>query len=123
MTILLEFPFPIVQGTYLTSFQPPGNTVKVESVITYSPSHGTFLTRGRGLIRLALDTQIHNMISTNCTVVDDDIPGPKSNGIPFLDFESFSFTFGGTGRGLLVVLVIDFHFCAHFQLTRNKLIE
>lgn len=119
MTILLEFPFSIIQRTYLTSFQPSRNTMKVESVIADSPSHGAFLTGRRCLICLTFDTEIHDMISANRTVVYHDIPSPQSDGIPFLHFESFPFSFGSTGRRLLVVLIVDFHFCAHNRTCTN----
>lgn len=41
--------------------------------ITNSPGNGTFFAGGRCLIGLTLDAQIHNMITANSTVIDDNI--------------------------------------------------
>lgn len=35
MSILLEFPFAIVQGAYLTSLKPTGNAMEVEGMLKY----------------------------------------------------------------------------------------
>jgi len=88
-SIFLEFPVSVVERTDLTSLQPSGNTVKVESVITDSPSDCAFLTRGRSLVGLAFDAQVHDVVSADSTVIDDDIPCPESNSIPLLDFKTF----------------------------------
>lgn len=31
-----------------------------------------------------VNTKIHDVVATDGTVVDDDIPSPKSNGVPLL---------------------------------------
>ena len=41
--ILLEFPIPIVKWANLTSLQPAGNAVKVESMIAHSPGYCALL--------------------------------------------------------------------------------
>jgi len=88
MSILLELPFAIVERTDLTSFEPSGDAVEVEGVVTDAPGHRAFLTRGGCLICLALDAEIHDVVAADGAVVDDDVPGPESDGVPFLHFES-----------------------------------
>jgi len=74
--ILLELPVPVIKRTDLTGFQPAGNTMKVESVITDAPGDGTLLTDGTGLVRLTLDAEVHDVVTADGTVLDDDIPRP-----------------------------------------------
>jgi len=48
---------------------------------------------------LTFDAEVHDVVSTDGTVVNDDVPSPKSNGIPLLDLEALLSTaasFGGT---------------------------
>jgi len=61
--------------------------VEVESVIADSPGHGALLIRSRSLVGLTFNTVVHDMISANGAVVDDDIPGPESHSVPLLNFE------------------------------------
>ena len=44
--------------------------MKVKSVIAGSPSNSALITTGTGLISLALDTQVHNVVSADGTVVN-----------------------------------------------------
>ena len=55
-------------------------------MVAHTPGHRAALG---SLVRLALDARIHNMVSTDSAVVDVDIPGPQSHGIPFLHLEYF----------------------------------
>jgi hypothetical protein len=68
--------------------------VKVEGVIANPPSYSALFTCGTGLISLTLDTKIHDVVSADRTVVNNDIPSPESNGAPLLNFESLSFLVG-----------------------------
>ncbi len=90
---LLEFPFAVVQRAHLTRLEPSRNAVEVESVlhddraltnmkyeeifsathVADSPGNGAFFARCRSLVRLALDAEIHDVVSANGTVVDDDV--------------------------------------------------
>jgi len=63
--------------------------VEVERVITDSPGYSAFLARCRSLVCLTFDTQIHDVISADSTVVNDDIPSPQSDRVPLLDFKPF----------------------------------
>ena len=74
----------------------------VENMSTYiadTPSHGTLLRCSRSLVCLTFDasdtlvcylarkqpgelTKIHNVVSTDSTVVDDDVPSPQSYSVP-----------------------------------------
>lgn len=40
------------------------------------------------MVGLTLDAEIHDVVSADSTVVDDDVPRPQGNGIPLLDLES-----------------------------------
>lgn len=82
----------------MSSFEPPGNAVKMESVVAGAPGYCTFLVSGAGLISLTFNTKIHDMISANCAIIDDYIPSPEGYGVPLLDYESFLL-----GRGCMMI--------------------
>ncbi len=88
MAVLLELPVPVVEGTDLARLEPPRDAVEVEGVVAHAPGHGALLARGRGLVRLALDAQIHDVVAADGAVVHHDIPRPQRNCIPFLHLES-----------------------------------
>jgi len=62
--------------------------VEVESVVADSPCYSALFAGCRSLVGLTFDAQIHDMVSADSTVVDDDIPGPQSYGIPLLHLKS-----------------------------------
>jgi len=86
-TVLLEFPVSVVQGADLAGLQPSGDAVEVEGMIADPPSNSAFFARRRSLVGLTFDAEIHDVISADGTVVDDDVPGPQGHGIPLLHFE------------------------------------
>ena len=51
--------------------------MKVECVITDSPSNGAFVVCAGPWVSLAFYTKIHDVVSADCTVVDFDVPGPR----------------------------------------------
>ena len=82
MSVLLELPVPVVEGADLSGLQPAGDAVEVEGMIapgfsicesrflgtsfdSHAPCHGALLTGGGGLVCLALDAQVHDMVPGN----------------------------------------------------------
>jgi len=101
--ILLELPISVVEGADLAGFQPAGDAVEMESMVADSPCYSAFLTGGRSLVCLAFDAQVHNMVSADGTVVDDDVPSPKSYCIPLLHLKALlaiSSALGSSSFGL-----------------------
>lgn len=89
--VLLKLPVSVVEGTDLTSLEPTGDAVEVKSVVTDTPSNSALFTGGGSLIGLALNAEVHNVVSANSTVVDNNIPCPESDRRPLLHLEAFLF--------------------------------
>jgi len=87
-SILLEFPFAVIQWANLARLQPPGDAVEVERMIADTPRDGAFLTCVRALIRLALDAQVHDVVPADGAVVNNDVPSPKGDCTPLLDLKA-----------------------------------
>lgn len=47
-----------------------------------APGDCAFFAGGGGLVGLALDAEVHDVVTANGAVVDDDIPSPESNRVP-----------------------------------------
>jgi hypothetical protein len=47
-----------------------------------TPGDCAFLARGGGLVGLAFNAKVHDVVAANGAVVDDDIPCPESDRIP-----------------------------------------
>jgi hypothetical protein len=47
-----------------------------------TPGDGALLAGGGRLVGLAFNAQVHNMVTANGAVVDDDVPRPESDGVP-----------------------------------------
>lgn len=56
--------------------------MEVERVVTNAPSDSAFFGRSCTLVGLTFDAKIHDMISTDGTVIDNDVPSPESDGVP-----------------------------------------
>jgi len=70
-------------------------------VVANSPGHRAFFARGRSLIRLTFDTEIHDVVSANGTVIDNNVPSPKGDGIPLLHLKLLPLGhLGLLGRGV-----------------------
>ena len=52
------------------------NDVPSVTYIADTPGDGALLGGGRGLVGLAVDAQIHDMVAADGAVVDDDVPRP-----------------------------------------------
>jgi hypothetical protein len=83
-SILLKFPIPIIQWTHLPRLQPPRDAVKVESVIADTPCDSAFFSGGGGLVSLAFDAQVHDVVTADGAVVNDDVPGPECDRVPLM---------------------------------------
>ena len=66
MSVLLELPVPVVQGAHLPGLEPPGDAVEVEGVVAHPPGHGALFAGGAGLVGLALDAQVHDVVPGHC---------------------------------------------------------
>ena len=84
MSVFLELPFPVVEGADLPGLEPPGDAVEVEGVVAHPPGHGALLAGGAGLVGLALDAQVHDVVPADGAVVHNDVPGPQGNRVPLL---------------------------------------
>lgn len=51
-------------------------------MIADTPGNSALFGGGGTLICLTFDTQVHNVVSADGAVVDDDIPSPESNSVP-----------------------------------------
>ena len=69
----------------------PGDAVEVECVVTHPPGYRALLAGGTGLVSLALDAEIHDVVPADGAVVHDYIPGPQSYSVPFFHLKSFLF--------------------------------
>jgi len=108
----LELPLAIVQRTDVPCLKPTGDTVEVESVITDTPGSVTLFTAGSHLVGLTINAEVHDVVSANGTVVNDDIPCPERDRVPFLNLKSFLaiiFLLSGLGGGGSVVNVHIIH--------------
>ena len=87
VSIFLELPVPVVEGTDLPGLQPPGDAVEVEGVVAHPPGHGALLAGGAGLVGLALDAQVHDVVPADGAVVNHNVPSPQGHGVPLLHLE------------------------------------
>ena len=65
----------------------PGDAVEVECVVAHSPCNGALLRCGWGLVGLALDAQVHDVVPADGAVVHNDVPCPQGNSVPFLNLK------------------------------------
>ena len=54
MSVLLEFPVPVVEGADLPGLEPAGDAVEVEGVVTHSPGHRALLAGGARLVKVKI---------------------------------------------------------------------
>jgi hypothetical protein len=54
----------------------------MRTYVADTPGDSALLARGGCLIGLALDAQVHDVITADGTVVDDDVPRPERDCVP-----------------------------------------
>ena len=69
MPVFLELPIPVVKRTNLSSLQPTGDAVEVEGMIAHPPGNCALLTGSACLVCLALNAQVHDVVSEEAGVV------------------------------------------------------
>lgn len=50
-----------------------------------SPGYSALFAGGGCLVGLAVNAQVHDVVSADGAVVDDDVPGPEGDGVPLVD--------------------------------------
>jgi len=85
--ILLELPVAVIQWTHIARLQPARDAMEMERVIANTPRNRAIVAASVGLRCLALDTQVHDVVAADGTVVNHDIPRPQRHRIPLLDLE------------------------------------
>jgi hypothetical protein len=68
------------------------SAVSCETYVADTPGDCAFLAGGGGLVCLALYAEIHDVVTANGAVVDNDIPSPESDGIPLRDVSFHLYT-------------------------------
>jgi hypothetical protein len=53
-----------------------------ETHVANSPCNSTFFTCACCLIGLAVDAQVHDVVTADGAVVDDNVPCPEGDGVP-----------------------------------------
>ena len=59
----------------------------MEGVVAHAPCDGTLLRGGGGLVCLALDAQVHDVVPADGAVVNHNVPSPQGHGVPLLHLE------------------------------------
>lgn len=86
-TNFLGDPLCVVQRTSLSGFQPSTDTMQMECMVTLAPGRHTCFLIVIYSIWLTFNTWFHQMVPTNCTVLNLHIPGPERNCCPFLNLK------------------------------------
>jgi hypothetical protein len=86
-SILLELPFTVVKWADLSGLKPPAYAMKMEGMVANTPCHSALLTSCTGLICLAFNTQVHDVVAADGTIIHNNIPSPQSDSIPLLNFK------------------------------------
>lgn len=60
----------------------------MECMIAYTPSDGALFSRLTTLVRLTLDAKVHDVVTTNRAVVNNNIPRPQGDRVPLFYFEA-----------------------------------
>merc|ERR1719326_533350 len=57
-------------------------------MVADTPRHRAILGAVRPLICLALNAQVHDVVTADRAVIHDDVPSPQCDSVPFLDLKS-----------------------------------
>lgn len=88
-------------------------------MVANTPCHSTLLAGGRSLVGLAFDAKIHDVVSANGAVIHDNVPSPKSNGIPLLHLELL-LALNGLAAGALGLLGDGAGRIAHLDISHGE---
>jgi hypothetical protein len=99
--VLLELPVSVVQWTDLSGLEPSGDAVEMERMLSHvssdimdlnarthvadTPSDSAFLACSGSLVGLTLDAEVHDVVTADGAVVDDNVPSPESDRVPLCD--------------------------------------
>lgn len=64
-SILLKLPLPVIERADLTCFEPSRDAVEVKGVVALTPSDGAFFGGCGALVGLALDAEVHDVVSAD----------------------------------------------------------
>lgn len=64
----------------LVSFIP--ESCLPRTYVADAPGDGALLARSRSLVCLALDAEVHDVVTANGTVINDNVPCPESYCVP-----------------------------------------
>ena len=73
MTVTSEFPVFVVERANVPGFEPSGDAVEVVGVVACAPGDVAFLSGGRDLVCLALDTELHDVVPADSAVINLDV--------------------------------------------------
>jgi hypothetical protein len=59
-----------------------GPCPKGRTCVANAPGDGALLAGGGGLVRLAFNAKVHDVITANGAVVDNNVPSPESYRVP-----------------------------------------
>lgn len=73
----MEMESVLAVGNGLVGNSITGNKEEMtDTHVADTPGNSTLLTRSGSLVGLALNAEVHDVVSANGTVVDDDVPSP-----------------------------------------------
>ena len=73
VSVPLELPVLVVEGATILLLEPSRDAVEVKSVITDTPGSRALFCCVCDLVGLAVDAVLHDVVFTDCTVVDGDV--------------------------------------------------
>ena len=84
--VRLQIPFFVVEGANLPGPKPPCDTVGVKTVGARA-RHDVTILYVRFLVGLAIDANVHGVVSADGAVFCDQVPRPETNSCELFYFE------------------------------------